>query len=155
MGNTDVAKIYDFIEHAAGNVETLENEMLNYEQLNLPVQHLFVNGMYARQLLIPADTILTGRVHKYGYVDVMIYGDISVYIPGQGHKHMQGYNLMEGVPGRKRAGYTHKDTLWLTVHKTDAVICQNIEEELTFYDVKSYSLWAEAQLLEESKKCLS
>lgn len=111
---TDLQAIHTALAEAVNErIEELEAVMLECEQVEIPVEHLFVNGMYARKIVIPAGTMLTGRVHKFGYVDIMLSGDISVATP-DGVKRMTGYNILEGKPGRKRAGYAHEDTHWVS-----------------------------------------
>jgi hypothetical protein len=86
--------------------------------------------MYVREITIPKGTILTGAVHKFDYVDIMLSGDIAVATP-DGMKRLTGINIMEGPAGRKRAGYAYEDTRWLTVHKTSAMVAEGIEDVLT------------------------
>ena len=42
----------------------LEAELLKLPQVEMPVDHAFCNGLYARTMHIPAGTVLTGAVHK-------------------------------------------------------------------------------------------
>lgn len=42
----------------------LEAELLKLPQVDMPVEHAFCNGLYARTMHIPAGTIATGAVHK-------------------------------------------------------------------------------------------
>jgi len=42
----------------------LEDELLKLPQVDMPVEHTFCNGLYARTMHIPAGTVLTGAVHK-------------------------------------------------------------------------------------------
>jgi len=42
----------------------LEAELLKLPQVDMPVDHDFCNGLYARTMHIPAGTILTGAVHR-------------------------------------------------------------------------------------------
>lgn len=132
-----ILPINKFLMDHLNSIEEMESKMMEHPQLDLPVEHLFCNGMYARKLFIPADTILTGRVHKFGYMDIMVSGDLSVAM-SEGVKRLQGFNLMEGLPGRKRAGYAHKDTYWVTVHRTDVTDPEGIEDHLTVMTMKEY-----------------
>lgn len=118
-------------------IEQLESLMMQHEQVEVDAKHRFVNGMYAREILIPKDTLLTGRVHKKDYIDIMIYGDITVATKN-GTKRLTGYNVLDGNAGRKRAGYAHEDTLWITVHRTDHVNPDDILDQLTFFSLGEY-----------------
>jgi len=59
-------------------VIALENLMKEQPQLELKVVHYFSPGVYARELHIPAGTMLTGKIHKYEQLNILIKGDMSV-----------------------------------------------------------------------------
>lgn len=94
----------------------LEEQMKEHEQVEIPPTHRFINGMYMREITIPKGTLLTGRIHKFDHFDVMLSGDISVSSDDGTVKRLTGINIMEGKAGKKRAGYAHEDTRWITVH---------------------------------------
>lgn len=134
----DIAKITAALDMAInGSIEKMEAQMLEQPQVDIAVQYMFVNGMYVRHIVIPAGTILTGRVHKFGYVDIMLKGHIFVATP-DGVKEMKGYNILEGKKGRKRAGLAVEDTHWVTVHRTDETDPNGIEDKLTVMTIQQY-----------------
>lgn len=126
-------------------IEQMEGMMLECPQVDIPVKSLFTNGMYAREITIPKGTLLTGRVHLFDYVDIMLSGDITVATP-EGAKRFTGPNVFQGVSGRKRAGYAHEDTRWVTVHRTDVLDAQEFVNKLTVQTMKQFN-----NLLEASK----
>lgn len=135
---TEIQAISDMLAMAVNEqIETMESEMFKHEQVHIPVEHLFVNGMYARKIMIPAGTVLTGRVHKFGYVDIMLSGEISVATP-DGVRTLSGFNILEGKAGRKRAGYAHTDVHWVTVHRTEETDPDGIEDKLTVMTMLEY-----------------
>jgi len=91
---------------------------------DLGMTQQLVNGMYMRCLRIPKGMFLTGRIHKREYLDVCVYGDMTIksfIYDGslEDTSRHQGYEVCEGRPGRKRVGYAHEDTLWITTDRTD------------------------------------
>lgn len=124
-------------------IESMERAMSTHPQLDIPVEEYFFDGLYARKIFIPADTILTGRVYKHDYVDIMLDGDISVVIPSGTHR-LTGFNICDGKAGRKRAGYAYQDTNWITVHKVDEIE-PDMKEALSFFSIGEYSVWADQQ----------
>lgn len=119
-------------------IERLEDAMMLVEEkVDIPVKSLFINGMYAREILIPKGTLLTGRVHKEEYVDIMLSGDISVATP-DGVKRYTGVNILHGRAGRKRAGYAHEDTRWITVHRTEIKDADEFVNTMTFARLIDY-----------------
>jgi hypothetical protein len=112
----------DFVEKAGINLKA----EVNAELMNVAL----VNGMCRRALLIPKGMFITGRIHKAPYVDMIINGDVSVQVP-DGIERYQGFNLLEGLAGRKRVLYTHETTLWVTVDRTDAETVEEAENDIT------------------------
>lgn len=124
-------------EVVVDRIEALEAIALQHDQVEIPPVEHFVNGMYGREILIPAGTMITGRVYREGYLDIMLSGDISVATP-QGLKRVTGTHVMEAPPGRKRAGYAHADTHWITVHRSDQFHPGDMLDRLTFFSRDQY-----------------
>lgn len=152
MNELTEAQVKELLSDAVvARIEAMEAQMLDHEQVEMPVDDTFskgVNGMYVRQIMIPKDTLLTGRVHLEDYVDIMLSGDISVATP-DGVKRMTGLNVMAGPKGRKRAGYAHEDTYWLTVHNCPVESGDEYVNNYTVFGMKEY------QRLLEGPKCQS
>jgi hypothetical protein len=94
-------------------IETLESEWSRLPQVEIPVVHRFSGGIYAREIIIPKETFLTGKIYKDDHFDVMVYGDITV-TGDEGKKRLKGFNIFPGKRGKKRAGYAHSETKWIT-----------------------------------------
>lgn len=142
----ELARVTALVEAARlESIETLETHMLTLPQVEIPVLERWVNGMYTREITIPAGTLLTGRVWKHDYVDIMLGGDILVAIPS-GTRRLTGPNVCDGQAGRKRAGYAFEDTRWITVQRADEVAGQEPIEYLTFFSVREYQAWQTARL---------
>ena len=105
-------------EFSSGAIVEMERQMMDMPQVEMPIEDLYFNGMYARKILIPEGTILTGRVHKNDYINVMVSGDIAV-TTGEDVKRFDAFELIPGKAGQKRAGYAFTDTVWLTIDPAD------------------------------------
>lgn len=112
----------------------LEEEILKLPQVELPIQHHFSCGMYAREMRIPKGTVLTGAIHKTQHMCVLAHGDISVMVEG-GVKRIKAPCLLISEPGIKRAGYAHEDSTWITFHATDETNIEALERELVHNDM--------------------
>lgn len=110
-------------------IERFEAYLLQFEQREIELVHWLAGGQYFRQVLIPADTLATGAVHLADHISVMVYGDMTVSTDA-GMQRVSGYQAWAGRAGFKRVGYAHADTLWLTVHRTDAQTVEQAEAEL-------------------------
>ena len=100
-------------------------------QVEIPVTHYIHGGMYARQITIPKDTFITGQLYKFDHFDVMISGDVTISTDDGVRKRITGYNVFEGLSGKKRAGYAHEDTTWITFHTAEGVDGEEIQSGLT------------------------
>lgn len=110
-------------------VNRLEAEVANLPQKDCPVWHHFAPGLYARCMLIPAGVVLTGAVHKTEHLCI-VSGHIDVTADDGVRKIDHPHFILSSKPGTKRAGFTHTDTYWTTVHATDETDLDKLVEEL-------------------------
>jgi hypothetical protein len=108
----------------------LESVVEKLPQVDCPVWHHFAPGLYARCMLIPKDTVLTGAVHRTEHLCI-VSGDISVTTDDGVKRITHPHFILASKPGAKRAGYTHDDTYWTTVHATTETDLDKLAEELT------------------------
>jgi hypothetical protein len=112
-------------------ISALEMAMLQHDQVEIPVNHRFSGDIYAREITIPKGTLLTGRIHKFDHFDIMLSGDVTVSTDTGETKRLTGLNIMEGKAGKKRAGYAHEDTHWITFHSAEERDPEEMYEFLT------------------------
>lgn len=112
-------------------IDAFEAGLLQLPQIDIPVQHRFAEeeGLYSREIVIPKGALMTGRVHKHQHVSIMISGDMTV-LTETGMQRVKGYHCWICPPGTKRVGYAHEETRWLTVHHTEHMQPEGIEDVL-------------------------
>lgn len=81
-----------------------------------PLKHSFADGLYIRKIFIPRGMLVVGSLHRDSYLNVILSGDISV-MTEEGIKRVVGPTEIVSPAGNKRFGYSHEDTVWITVHK--------------------------------------
>jgi hypothetical protein len=113
------------------NILAFEDMAKKMPQVEIPVKHHIHGGMYGREITIPKDTILTGQIYKFDHFDIMISGDVTVSTDTGETKRLTGYNFLKGMSGKKRAGYTHEDTVWITFHPYSGVDGDDIQKFIT------------------------
>lgn len=111
-------------------IELLETEMRKHEQRVIPIRHYFSPGVYAREITIPADTLLTGRVHKYEQLNILSGGEISV-LTQDGMKRVKAPFTVVSPPGTKRIAYAHTECTWTTILATEETDPEKIEAQFT------------------------
>lgn len=83
--------------------------------LDLPVRHFFANGLYGRELYIPAGVCAVGKIHKHEQITTVM-GDATFATPGEEPVRITGYEIMSTPAGVKRAVFAHADTWVTTFH---------------------------------------
>ncbi len=81
----------------------------------IPVTQYFSRGVYVREITIPAGTILTGHIHRYACMSVVLTGKMEV-VTEEGPKIVEAPLVFESPAGVKRAGRCLEDCRWLTIH---------------------------------------
>lgn len=110
-------------------IVSLETEMRKEPQVEIPPQHYLAKGLYAREITIPAGTLLTGKIHLEEHLNIISKGDISV-LTDDGIKRITAPATIISKPGIKRVGYAHADTVWTTIHACELTDIAEIEEAL-------------------------
>lgn len=115
-------------------VRRLESEMkalppAMLADIDALTRHNFAPGVYAREMFLPAGMCVVGKMHAREHFMVM-FGDASVWTD-EGVKRLQGFHLIRTMPGTKRVGYAHADTIFVTFHHnpTDTQDLEVIEAE--------------------------
>lgn len=82
-----------------------------------PETHHWADGMYGREVFIPAGTVLTGKIHKQSTLNFLMQGEITVTTP-DGMRRLKAPAIFTSEAGCKKAGYAHTDVIWVNVHPT-------------------------------------
>jgi hypothetical protein len=122
---TDLATLSD-----RDKVSLIEDEMRKHEQIEIPVRHYFSPGVYAREITIPAGTLLTGRIHKYEQLNILSGGTISV-LTDHGMQEVTAPFTVVSPPGTKRIAYAHTECTWTTILATEEKDPEKMEELFT------------------------
>ncbi len=105
-----------------------------------PLTHTFCQGMYIREIFIPAGMMLTGKIHRHEHPNFLLMGTVSMITEQGGLIAMSAPQSLVSPAGCKRALYTHTDVRWVTVHQNPngyTEWCQELEDEII---AKDYSL---------------
>lgn len=132
-------------------VNTLEDGIRTLPAVDMPVKHHFSQGLYARELHIPAGTVLTGKIHKHQNLNILSKGEISVFMEDGSVLTVKAPYTVVSPAGTRRAAFAHTDVVWTTIHATDETDVDKIEAAFICQTPAEYRLHLEAQLkLEQS-----
>lgn len=96
-------------------IQSLEAHLAQMPQLEITTRHHFAKGLYAREIVIPAGTILTGKVHAEEHLNIVSKGRIAVWTE-DGMREVSAPFTMVSRPGTKRVGLAIEETVWTTIH---------------------------------------
>lgn len=112
-------------------VDRVEEAMVdNFPVIHREANHLFIPGMYIRELTMEAGEMFTSKIHKTEHPYFISEGAVSVWIKGQGVVTLRAPYMGITYPGTRRILYAHTRTVWTTFHTTDKTDLAEIEEEL-------------------------
>lgn len=118
-------------------------------QVKLEVHHHFAPGVYAREMFIPAETVLTGKIHLTEHLCILSAGEMEI-ADENGVQHVRAPATFVSKPGAKRLGVVLADSVFITVHGTYETDVQTLENTLvaTSYEEYEQHLLTATQALE-------
>lgn len=124
-----------------GKVQRLEDIMFSLpgHVTELPVRHVFAQGLYARELTIPAGMVASGKVHCQEHLFIISKGEISV-LTESGPQRLKAPHILVTRPGTKRVVYAHEETVVTTVHATTETDVQKLEHDLVVGSFEEYEV---------------
>jgi hypothetical protein len=146
---TDVAITKN--ERIRSNIVTLEANIKAYTaaqglvEPECPLIHAFAPGAYGRQIFIPADTLVVGKIHRHAHLNFLMQGRVSVATE-EGPIQYEGPAMLVSKAGTKRVVYAHTDTMWATVHLTEETDLDRIEAEIIAPSYAAYDALADPEV---------
>ena len=134
------------MELQRNNIVALENILRTMPQMELPTDHYFADGMYARVVFRPAGTLIIGKVHRKEHFYIVAKGCVQV-----GKETYPAGTVLVSQPGTKRAVLALEDSICMTVHRTKKRNLDKIEAQMVEPDKNS--LFDSSNKLKE-KLCL-
>lgn len=108
-------------------IDELEAAMVaNLPLVDCPLLHRFTDKMYIREIFMPADTLVTSKIHKTNHPFVVSMGSVSVKIDDGEWELIEAPYSGTTLPGTRRVLYIHSDTIWTTFHVNEDN-CHDIE----------------------------
>lgn len=98
--------------------DRIEVGMTNFENVECPLSHKFVGGIYVREILMPAGTLVASKIHKTEHPFIVSKGEVLVRVNGGEWQRIVAPYSGITYPGTRRLLYIIEDTLWGTYHVT-------------------------------------
>ncbi len=156
----------DTIKSSRGNMAALADTLKDADNIegltpidiNAPehLQHYFANGAYVREMSLPANTAVVGRIHKHETINILLEGEIVVADETGNKKYLKAPCVFIAPAGNQKAAMTITPVRWLnsfaceTTDPEEALnllTCETMEEYnnhlLAIEDKKSLKLIAD------------
>jgi hypothetical protein len=114
----------------AKQVEDLAFALEQLPQIELPLEHTFADGLYLRQIRMPAGSFVIGKEHKTQHPNVIISGKVTVWSEKYGKQTFEGPCTWVTDAGVQKVLYMHTDVVWMTVHATTETSIPKLERML-------------------------
>lgn len=111
----------------------VEEKLSQLPQADFSLINRFADGLYARQVTMKRGTFLTSKIHLKEHFAFILTGDVSVWTD-QDYQRIKAPQIIVTQPGTKRVLLAHEDTVWVTVHATQAKDVESAERELVCND---------------------
>jgi len=109
-------------------IDGLQNTIAAMPQAEVETRHYRVNGLYAREVFMPAGLLVIGKIHAKDHINILSQGDVTI-LTEAGARRITAPATFEARAGRKTVGYTHTDCTWTTFHANPDNIADNDEME--------------------------
>ena len=113
-------------------IDELEFEMTsNFPLVVCPLNHRFTDGLYVREIFMPAGSLITSKIHKTQHQYFVLKGAVSVWIDEGKEEYIQAPYIGTTEPGTRRVLYVWEDCIWATSHPNpDNETLEQIEERI-------------------------
>ena len=119
-------KLVSSFEKAVNNHERSLGKDLH--KIN-PTKHSFVDGQYIREIFNPAGIVLVTKIHAKDHPFFLMKGEMSI-LTKEGTQRIKAPYQGITKAGTKRIIYTHSDCIFTTVHRTDCLTVDEVENEV-------------------------
>ena len=118
------------VEVIRKTVTDFEEALLELPQIDLPLQHHFAEGIYGREMFVPAGSAFTGKVHKTEHMSILLSGEMLIKSTEAGSDRIIAPCMFVSPPNTKKAGFAVTDCIFMTIHGTHERDLDKIELEL-------------------------
>lgn len=117
-------------QQAHARVDAVHRMCLRYPPADLPVTHRFTPGLYAREIFMPAGSLVVSKIHKTEHPFVVLSGAVRVWDAQTGVQELSAGQVGITQPGTRRVLFIREDCRWVTFHPTTKTDVAEIEAEI-------------------------
>lgn len=122
--------LWKMSELSAADRKTAEQAMAEMPQLEIPTDHKFSVGVYARTVYMPSGAFVIGKLHATEHLNIISAGRCTVWTEQSGFADYEGPVTFNSVAGTKKYLFVHENTAWTTIHVTETRDIDELEKEI-------------------------
>ena len=148
---TELEKAFTLIEDKEllkEKIQDLQESLLALPQLEIEINHYFSKDVYAREMKMPKDSLIIGKIHKEQNLNILSQGEVSI-LSVDGVMRVKAPFTFVASPGSKRVFYAHTEAVWTVIHGSNETDLEKLEEQFIAktYDEVNYLTEQELKLL--------
>ena len=103
------------------SITALQAQMLAMpeHQIAIPPRHTFAHGLYAREVTLPEGSTAIGFRHAQEHICIISKGRVQV-VTDEGVQEIAAPATLVVPAGRKNCVHALEETVWTTIHASDA-----------------------------------
>ena len=98
--------------------------------IELELKHTFADGVYMREMFVPAGVLMVGKVHLTADPFVLMSGSMNVFTAEGGMVTISAPLVGITATGVTKVGYVLEDSHWINYHALSAVERKALDEGL-------------------------
>lgn len=109
-----------YVLSARAKIMSIQNECMALDDKHRmtespPVKNWLAPGVYCREIHLPADSVVVGRIHRFEHMSILSKGRVTV-VTEFGEEEYTAPASFISPAGTKRVVLSHEDTIWTTIH---------------------------------------
>ena len=131
--------LWESIEDLRNTLAPLDDTVSHHtEEMQdlMPVTHKLENGLYTREVFMPAGMLVVSFIHKQNHPSFFMEGEMSLLMDSGEVKRVKAPMVVHTEAGTQRVAVIHEDTRWACVYRTDAKTIEEAEKEVYTMDFR-------------------
>lgn len=117
------------------------------------VDNVIADGVLARTVLMPKGDIVIGEKHKEETINILIRGELKVWVNGE-VLHIKAPYMVKSKSNTRKIVYIIEDAVWTSIHKVTSTNLDDIEDEVIIKTSNEDLVKELKQINIEELKCL-
>jgi len=111
-------------------IDRLEEALLKFPQVEIPLTHSFAPGVYIREVTMPAGAFIIGHRHRTAHFNLALSGRAKVLVGDGEVATIQAPCVVQSEAGIRKVFLVEEEMRWATVHATEETDLKKLEELL-------------------------